>query len=73
MAIIIVNALILILLSGWVFFWYMIITSDIPPSPTVKELLVLNKYVFYWLLILIENGLFLTYTTNKKPPNNEFV
>lgn len=64
-AIIIVNALILIICSGFIFFWYMVITSDIPPTPTVKELLTLNKSVALWFLILIENIIFLVFTTNK--------
>lgn len=67
-AIIFVNALILLIWSGFVFFWYMVITSDIPPAPTVEELLTLNKLVGFWFLILIENGLFLKLTTNRATP-----
>ena len=66
--IIILNALILVIWSGWVFFWYMVITSDIPPAPTVEELYSLNRFVAYWFLILIENMVFLAVTTNKPTP-----
>lgn len=65
MAIMMVNALILIIWSGFVFFWYMTITGDIPPTPTVEELLTLNKFVSYWLLILIGNIVFVVFSTNK--------
>lgn len=64
-AIIIANALLLIVWSGWVFFWYEVIMSDIPPAPTVKELHDLERFVIYWLLILTENIVFVVFTTNK--------
>ncbi|MEW6425582.1 MAG: hypothetical protein AB1523_12740 [Bacillota bacterium] len=65
MAIIIINALLLIIWSGWVFFWYEVIMSDIPPAPTIRELHDLERFVIYWFLILIENIVFLVFTTNK--------
>ena len=63
--IITVNALVLLFWSGFVFLWYMAITGDIPPAPTVEELLNLNKFVGYWLLVLIINIVVIWFTTNK--------
>jgi hypothetical protein len=68
-AVILINALALIVWGGFVVFWYMVITSDIPPSPTVEELLALNKFVVCWLLILSVNIVFIVFTTDKSTPS----
>lgn len=61
----IISAVILLFLLGFIIVYYLAIVSDIPPQPLVTELHGLEKMFGVWLLILLSNYLVLICTKNK--------
>lgn len=63
---IILNILILLVLTVFIFIWYeMAIVGDAPPSPTIYDLRIFEKSILLWVLIVIEFHIFLKTTKNK--------